>query len=53
MWKISKSFWRRKRLKAKKGPKQILKSFWKTKVETTWVYEKILFSALKVTIWPL
>ena len=41
----------KKRQKTKKGPRQISKSFWRTKAETTWIYEKILFSAY--AIWSL
>ena len=34
----------------KEGWRQISNSYWKTKAETTSVYEKILFSTEKVTI---
>ena len=44
MRKIAKSFWRRKRQKAKKVSRNTSISTWRLKVETTWVYEKLLFS---------
>ena len=49
--KISKSFWRLKRQRAKNGPRQIIKSPQRTKAGTTWVYKEILFEYIKVTIW--
>ena len=42
--KKTKSFWRRKRQKAKNVPRKISKSSWGTKAETTWLYEKLLFN---------
>ena len=42
--KILKSFWRRNRRKAKKGPRKISKYFRGTKAQATWAYEKLLFT---------
>ena len=34
----------------KNNSQMISKSFWGTKPEATWAYEKLLFSTLKVTV---
>ena len=45
---MSKSFWRRKRQKVKKGQRKISKSSWRTKGETTWVHENYYLGHKKV-----